>query len=94
MALTFLSRFKVKPEMDATFVELIAKAEAVAAQEPDTLAYKFYRLSEPHSFAVFESFTKPEADEAHQKNPAAAPIIAQMIGCIDGTYVREYLLDV
>ena len=94
MAMTFLARFKVKPEKDATFVQLIARAEAVAAQEPDTLAYKFYRLSEPHSFAVFESFTGPEADEAHQKNPAAAPIIAEMIDCMDGSYVREYLLDV
>lgn len=94
MTMTFLSRFKVKPEKDAEFVDLIQLAEANAADEPDTLEYKFYRLEEPHAFAVYESFTGPDADQAHQANPANAPVIAQMIECIDGTYTREYLYDV
>lgn len=94
MPMTFLARFKVKPEKDAEFVALIADAERIAADEPDTLAYKFYRLDDPHAFAVLESFTGPEADEAHQANPANVPIIEKMIACMDGTYVREYLHDV
>ena len=94
MPTTFLSRFKVKPEKDAEFVKLIRQAEAVAAREKDTLEYRFYRLEEPHAFAVFESFTGPQADEAHQANPDNAPIIEQMIACMDGGYEREYLYDV
>jgi len=94
MPITFLSRFTVKPGNEAEFVDLIDAMEANAMEEPDTLQYKFYRLAEPHAFAVFESFTGPEADAAHQANPANAPIIEKMVECIDGTYVREYLYDV
>lgn len=94
MPTTFLSRFKVKPDKDAAFVELIPQMEALAADEPDTLSYKFYRLEADHEFGVFESFTDEAADLKHQANPAAAPIIEKMIDYIDGTYVREYLHDV
>lgn len=94
MSWTFLSRFVVKPEHDADFAALIPEMEAIAAAEPGTLAYKFYRRSEPHSFAVFESFVDEAADQAHQANPASAPIIAKMIDYIDGTYTRDYLLPV
>jgi len=94
MAFTFLSRFRVKPEQDSEFVSLIPQMEANAAAEPATLAYKFYRLDEPHMFGVFESFVDAAGDLAHQANPASAPIIARMIDCIDGNYVREILHDV
>ena len=94
MAHTFLSRFKVKPEKESEFVAQIERAEEIAAREPDTLAYKFYRLDGDNNFAVYESFTDAEADEAHQANPEMEPIIAVMIDCIDGTYVREYLHDI
>jgi (4S)-4-hydroxy-5-phosphonooxypentane-2,3-dione isomerase len=89
---TFVSRFKVKPERDADFVALIPQVEANAAEEPGTLAYKFYRLAEPHWFAVFESFVDEAADITHQGNPKSADSIAKMIDYIDGTYTREYLL--
>jgi (4S)-4-hydroxy-5-phosphonooxypentane-2,3-dione isomerase len=92
MSWTFLSRFKVKPQHDADFAALIPSMEANAAEEPGTLAYKFYRLSEPNAFAVFESFVDEAADQKHQANPKSAPIIAKMIDYIDGTYTREYLL--
>lgn len=94
MPLTFLARFKVRPEKDAEFVELIRAAEAVAATEPATLQYKFYRLNDAHDFAVFECFTGSDGDKAHQANPENVPIIAGMIECMEGTYAREYLLDV
>lgn len=94
MPTTFLSRFKIKPGMEAEFIELVDAMEAIAAAEADTLQYKFYRLEEPGAFAVFESFTDEAADLAHQHNPQGAPIIARMIDCIDGTYHREYLYDV
>jgi (4S)-4-hydroxy-5-phosphonooxypentane-2,3-dione isomerase len=92
MSWTFVSRFKVKPERDADFVALIPQAEANAAEETGTLAYKFYRLADPHWFAVFESFVDEEADQTHQANPKSNDIIAKMIDYIDGTYSREYLL--
>jgi (4S)-4-hydroxy-5-phosphonooxypentane-2,3-dione isomerase len=92
MSWTFVSRFKVKPERDADFVVLIPQAEANAAEEPGTLVYKFYRLAEPHWFAVFESFADEAADQTHQANPKSKNIIAKMIEYIDGTYTREYLL--
>lgn len=94
MAYTFLSRFRIKPERDAEFVELIDQMEAHAAREPDTLAYKFYRLDDSGGYAVFESFTNEAADKAHQSNPESAAVIAKMIEIIDGGYVRELLHDV
>lgn len=94
MSWTFLSRFKVKADREAEFLSLIPPMEKNAAQEAGTLAYKFYRLDDPHSFAVFESFVDEAADQAHQANPASTEIIAKMIECIDGTYTREYLRDI
>lgn len=94
MAFTFLSRFRIKPERDAEFVDLIAQMEHHAAQEPNTLAYKFYRLDQSGGYAVFESFTDAAGDKAHQENPQSAPIIAKMIEIIDGGYQREILYDV
>ena len=70
MPFSFLSRFRIKPERDAEFVALIDEMEAIAANETETLAYKFYRLDQDGGYAVFESFTDEEADKAHQANPA------------------------
>jgi autoinducer 2-degrading protein len=94
MPYSFLSRFRIDPARDSEFVALIAEMEANAAEEPDTLAYKFYRLDQDGGYAVFESFTDEAADQAHQANPKSAPVIAKMIDIIDGGYVREMLYDV
>lgn len=94
MPYTFLSRFRIKPEREPEFVDLIDQMEAHVASEPDTLSYKFYRLDDSGGYAVFESFTDEAADKAHQNNPETAPIIAKMIEIIDGGYVREILHDV
>ncbi len=94
MPFTFLSRFRIKPERDGEFVELIERMEREVKNEPGTLAYKFYRLDQSGGYAVFESFVDEAADKAHQQNPASAPIIAAMIDIIDGGYEREMLYDV
>jgi autoinducer 2-degrading protein len=94
MSWTFLSRFNVKADREAEFLTLIPQMEMNASEEIGTLAYKFYRLDAPHACAVFERFVDEAADQAHQANPASSDIIATMIECIDGTYVREYLLDI
>lgn len=93
MAFTFLSRFRIRPDKEADFIALATEMTSISQHEPDTLAYRFYRLEEPGMFAVFESFTSQAGDEAHQQNPANAAIITKMIECMDGSYHREYLYD-
>ena len=91
MSWTFISRFKIKPEREAEFLTLIPPMERNAEDEVGTLAYKFYRLEAPHTFAVFESFVDEAADQVHHDDPASTEIITKMIECIDGTYTRAYL---
>lgn len=94
MAFSFLSRFRIKPDKEAEFLSLVPQLEKISQSEPWTLAYKFYRLDEPGSYAVYESFTDETADAKHQQNPESAQVIADMITCIDGSYTREYLRDI
>jgi autoinducer 2-degrading protein len=92
MALTFLARMTVKPEKEQEFKDLCnALAEKVKANEPDTLAYEYYKLREPFSYAVLESFTNEAAEEAHLAAPYFTEVVDDILGCLDGTYVREYL---
>ena len=94
MPFSFLSRFRIDPSRDAEFVALIAEMEANAAEEPETLAYKFYRLDQDGGYAVYESFTDEAADKTHQANPKSAPVITKMLDIIEGGYTREFLHDV
>lgn len=93
MAFSFLSRFRIKPELEQDFIALTAKMEALAPGEPGTLAYKFFRLEEPGMFAVYESFVDEAADRAHMDYAHNKPLIEAMIACMDGLYVREMLYD-
>lgn len=93
MAFTFLSRFRIRPDKEDDFVRLAQDMTRISADEPDTLAYQFYRLDEPGMFAVYESFTTADGDVAHQQNPQNAALIEQMIACMDGSYSREMLYD-
>ncbi|MDJ0656408.1 MAG: putative quinol monooxygenase [Xanthomonadales bacterium] len=91
--ITFLSRFNVKPDKEAEFLDLVEKlSAAVHANEPGTLQYQFYkRRDHPVGYAVFESFTDEAAEEAHMNAPHFAEFGPPMIECLDGEYVREYL---
>ena len=92
MAHSFISRFKIFPAKEALFLETCRRMEeAVARHEPEVYFYKFYRLREPNTFAVIESFIDEAADQAHQNSPHFKKIGPAMIECIDGGYVREYL---
>ena len=93
MPYSFLSRFRIRPEQEQTFLVLAAEMEALAPTEPGTLGYKFYRLEEPGMFAVYESFVDEAADQAHMAYAHNKPLIERMIGCMDGHYVREMLYD-
>lgn len=92
MACTFLAKFKIFPEKEQAFLEACeAMEKAVAANEPDALTYKFFRLREENSFAVLESFADEAAEEAHQNSAHFKEIGPKMIDCIDGGWTREYL---
>ena len=91
--MTFLARMKVKEGREEDFVRLAnALTEKVRASEPDTTAYEFFRLrDEPRAFAVYEQFVSEAAEEAHRNTPHFNEIAPELIDCIDGTYVREFL---
>ena len=91
--MTFLARMKVKEGREDDFVRLAnALTEKVRASEPETLAYEFFKLrDEPRAFAVYEQFASEAAEEAHRNTPHFLEIAPDLIDCIDGTYVREFL---
>ncbi len=90
--MTFIARMKVVEGKEAEFVRLAkALTEKVRGNEPDTLTYEFYRLREPRAFAVIEAFTSEAAETAHQNTEYFKELAPDILGCLDGTYVREYL---
>jgi quinol monooxygenase YgiN len=91
--MTFLARMKVKEGRQAEFVRLCeALTEAVKANEPETTLYQFFKLrDDPLGYAVLEQFATEEAEEAHRNTPHFLEIAPDLVDCIDGTYVREFL---
>ena len=91
--MTFLARMKIKEGKEADFIRLAnALTEKVRANEPETTAYEFFKLrDEPLGYAVFEQFAGEAAEEAHRNTPHFLEIAPDLIECIDGTYVREFL---
>jgi autoinducer 2-degrading protein len=91
--LTFLARMKVKAEKEQDFLRLARELTSeVHAREPETVAYEFFKLrDEPLGYAVYEQFLNEEAEKAHLNTPHFHRIAPDLIECLDGTYVREYL---
>ena len=91
--MTFLARMKVKAGKEADFVRLANKlTQKVREHEPETTAYEFFKLrDDPLGYAVFEQFTSDKAEEAHRNTPHFHAIAPELIECLDGTYVREFL---
>ena len=91
--LTFLARMKVKREKEEEFIRLAkALTREVHEKEPQTIGYAFFKLrDEPLGYAVYEQFTNESAEEAHLNTPHFKRIAPDLIECLDGTYVREYL---
>lgn len=89
--ITFIARMTVKPDREQEFLAYCRKLEQyVRENEPDTLAYEFYRLREPNRFAVLESFRDEAAENSHMGSAMLAQIAPQIAACIDGTWVREF----
>lgn len=91
--LTFLARMKVKPEKREDFLRLAQElTREVREKEPETIGYEFFKLrDQPLGYAVYEQFLTEEAEEAHLNTPHFKRIAPDLIECLDGTYVREYL---
>lgn len=91
--MTFLARMKVKEGKEAEFIRLAnALTVKVRESEPETTAYEFFKLrDEPRAYAVYEQFVSEEAEEAHRNTKHFLEIAPDLIECIDGTYVREFL---
>ncbi len=91
--MTFLARMTVKEGREAEFVRLATElTEKVRANEPETLAYEFYKLrDEKRGYAVYEKFTSEQAEQAHQQTDYFAKLAPPLIDCLDGPYVRTYL---
>ena len=91
--LTFVARMKVKEGKEQDFIRLAKElTEEVLAKEPETKTYQFYRLrEEERGYAVIEAFTDDAAEEAHRDTPHFHRLAPDLIDCLDGTYVREYL---
>ena len=91
--MTFLARMKIKQGKVEDFIRLAnALTEKVHANEPETTAYQFFKLrDEPRAYAVYEQFTSEEAEEAHRNTAHFQQLAPELIDCIDGTYVREFL---
>ena len=91
--IAFIAKLVVKEGKEADFIRLAnALTEEVRANEPDTTAYEFFKLrDEPMGYAVYEQFTSEEAEEAHRNTPHFLDLAPELIDCIDGTYVREFL---
>jgi autoinducer 2-degrading protein len=93
MAFSFLSRFRIRDDHREKFIALAREMEGLSKQEPGTLHYQFFKLSEPGMYAVFESFVDQAADEAHMAYDHNKQLIERVVACMEGSYERELLFD-
>jgi len=90
--ITFLSRMTVKPGRERDFVDACNKLAAhVREKEKDLVYYEFFKLRQPRSFAVLESFPDEAVEHAHMNTEWMAAIAPTIIDCLESPYVREYL---
>ena len=95
MSITFIARMNVFPEKEARYVEIIKQLEKdVAANEPGTLYYRFFKLDGDCRYGVIESFQDEAAEETHMNAPYLQAIMEDIMACLDGGYEREYLHDI
>jgi len=92
--ITYIARMTVKEGREQEFIGYCkALAEKVAENEPDILYYRFFKLREPRTYAVVESFADEAAEDKHMNTEYLAKIAPPLLECLDGDppYVREYL---
>ena len=89
--ITFIARMTCKPTHIQEFVRHCqALQDHVAANEPDTLIYQFFRLRDPNRYAVLEQFRDEAAEHRHMSSKPLAELGPKISACLEGTWVREY----
>src|SRR6266436_9875641 len=90
--ITFIARMTCKPDKRAEFARLCRQLEDyVRANEPDTLAYEFFKLRDDQNrYAVLESFRDEAAEHRHMNSALLGEIAPKISACLDGTWEREY----
>jgi quinol monooxygenase YgiN len=89
--ITFIARMTCKPEKRPEFIRLCRELESyVRANEPDTLAYEFFKLREENRYAVLESFRDEAAEHLHMSSKILAETAPKISACLDGTWIREF----
>jgi (4S)-4-hydroxy-5-phosphonooxypentane-2,3-dione isomerase len=90
--ITFVSRMTVKPDKQAEFERIVRALTAEVIQnEKQVIYFEFFRLREPHRYAVLESFPDEASEHAHMQSPWLARVLPDIVACVDGTWEREYL---
>jgi autoinducer 2-degrading protein len=89
--ITFIARMTCKPDKRAEFIRLCRLLEVyVRANEPDTLAYEFFKLREENRYAILESFRDEAAEHLHMNSKLLAETGPKISACLNGTWEREY----
>jgi quinol monooxygenase YgiN len=90
--ITFIARMTVRPGREQEFVGYCRELQDfVRANEPEVLAYEFFRLREPNRYAVLESFRDEATEHRHMSSAKLAALAPKISACLDGVWVREYL---
>lgn len=89
---SFLSRMTVKAGREADYERLVTRLTKIVLEtEPDVIYFEFFKLREPRRYAVLESFKTEEAEHQHLETAHFKEIAPEILDCLEGTYVREYL---
>jgi len=90
--ITFIARMTCKAQKRSEFIAACRELEEyVRANEPDTLAYEFFKLREENRYAILESFRDEAAEHRHMNSTMLAATAPRISACLDGTWEREYL---
>jgi quinol monooxygenase YgiN len=74
--LSFFVRLEAKPGKEAAVEELIRAGQALAENEPATIAWFGIRLG-PRTYAIFDAFEDEAGRQAHLKGRVAAALMAK-----------------
>ena len=93
--ITFISRMTIKDGKEAEFIKACKELTADVAKNESpaqTMWFDFFKLRDgERRYAVVESFADEAAEHAHMASPWLASRIQTFVGCVDGTWEREYL---
>ncbi len=92
--ITFVSRMTIKEGKEAEFIRACQELEADVAKHESpqkTLWFAFFKLRDgARRYCVVESFASEEAEHEHMASPWLASRIQTFVGCVEGTWEREY----